>query len=124
MGNFGVAISQTISGVVFTTTDCTVSSDGGLEYGILNDRCPNTRVNFNIYDNYDEALNKFSYTVFEFKAEPGSDLHLSCNIVVCAASASDSTCAEAVTCARRRKRRAAISEGVTYYRVSKALRAI
>ena len=36
--NFGVEISQSISGIVFTTTDCTVSSDGGLEYGILNDR--------------------------------------------------------------------------------------
>jgi hypothetical protein len=122
--NFGVAISQVINGVVFTTTDCTVSSQGGLDYQILTDRCPNSHVDFTIVDNNDESLNKFSYSVFEFKAEPGSDLNLSCNIVVCAASAADSTCAEAVSCARRRKRRATIGEGITYYRVSKSLRAI
>jgi len=121
--NFGVEISQSISGIVFTTTDCTVSSDGGLEYGILNDRCPNTRVAFNIFNNYDASMNQFAYTVFEFKAESGSDLHLSCNIVVCAADADDSTCAEAVSCARRRKRRS-ITDGITYYRVSKALKAL
>lgn len=122
--NFGVAMSQVINGVVFTTTDCTVSSELGLDYQILTDRCPNTHVGFSIIDNFSGSMNQFSYSVFEFKAEPGSDLNLSCNIVVCAADATDSTCAEAVSCARRRKRRAAIGEGVTYYRVSKALRAI
>merc|ERR1712113_286027 len=82
--HFGIAISQPIANVVYTVTDCTVKNDDlSLEYNIMTDRCPNSRVHFNIYDNFDAALTSFSYTVFEFKANPGGILHLSCNIVVC-----------------------------------------
>jgi hypothetical protein len=120
---FGITISQQIAGVVYTVTDCTVKNeDLSLEYNIFTNRCPNSRVHYTVYDNYDSALTTFSYTVFEFKANPGGVLHLSCNIVVCDATDSSSTCVSPVSCSRRKRRNVELVEGQTYYRVSKNIR--
>jgi hypothetical protein len=121
---FGVEISQEISGLEFTVTDCTVysaadaSDPATLEYGILTGSCPNNRVLFKSIVATDTALTQFSYTVFEFKDSEASTLHLSCNIVVCDAADADSTCNATPSCGSRRKRRS-LDEGVTYYRVSR-----
>lgn len=122
---FGIEISQSITDVVFSVTDCTVkNSDMSLDYNILTNKCPNNRVGFQVYSGTDTDLNTFSYTVFEFKDDPASTLHLSCNIVVCSANDVDSTCATAASnCSRRRKRRD-LQQGVTYYRVAKDLTSI
>lgn len=121
---FGVSISNPISGLEFTVTDCTVYSnedhtaDDLLEYGILVGSCPNNRVNFVKYLATHHTLTRFGYTVFEFKNSDATTLHLSCNIVVCDDEDASSTCKHEPSCDGRRKRRS-LEAGVNYYRVSK-----
>lgn len=121
--HFSVEISQSISDVDFTVTDCTVkNSDQTLSYDILTNRCPNSRVNFNIFNNRDTTMVTFSYTVFEFKNDNAATLHLSCNIIVCQESDSASTCASAPSCGSRKRR--SFDEGETYYRVAKDMTSV
>jgi hypothetical protein len=121
--NFAIEISQEITNVEFTVTDCTVkNSDTTLSYDIMTTGCPNNRVNFKIYDNQDSASTMFSYTVFEFKNDNAATLHLSCNIIVCDASDATSTCASTPSCSSRKRR--SFDESQTYYRVSMDLTSV
>merc|ERR1711981_427166 len=114
---FGIEISQSINDATFSVTDCTVkNSDQSLDYNILTNKCPNNRVGFQVFNGNDGQLNTFSYTVFEFKDDPASTLHLACNIVVCSEQDASSTCATG--CSRRRKRRE-LTAGVEHYRIAK-----
>lgn len=120
---FGISISNPINNVEFSTTDCTVYSDADynnaatLEYGILTAQCPNSHVNFQRFVTTDSSMTTHSYTVFEFRNSDSTTLHLSCNVVVCDAQASGTSCNTAPNCSSRRKRRS-LEEGVTYYRVN------
>lgn len=120
--NFGIQISQEIAGVEFSVTSCEVkNSDQSLDYAIMmSDRCPNAFVNFILNQNSASSIVTASYTVFEFKNDAASQLHLSCNIVVCDASDGDSSCAAAPDCNGRRKRRS-LNTGLTYFRVARDL---
>ena len=109
---FGVEMINPISNVQFTVTSCKIKNkDENLEYSIMTDRCPNTKVRFQIYDNLDNELTKFAYNVFEFKGVKSRTLHLACNVVVCDENDSDSFCQSEASCGngRRRRRRGAIA---------------
>jgi hypothetical protein len=121
--NFAIEITSPINNVDFTVTDCTVkNSDQTLSYEILTGRCPNSRVKFNIFNNQDTERVTFSYTVFEFKNDNAATLHLSCNIIVCQADDTASTCASDTSCSRRKRR--SFDENETYYRVSKDMTSV
>jgi len=119
---FGISISNPINNVEFTTTDCTVYSDGDynnpatLEYGILTGQCPNSHVNFQTFVSTSGQTTQHSYTVFEFKNSDSTTLHLSCNVVVCDAQGTGTTCQSTPSCSRRKRR--SLEEGVQYYRVN------
>jgi hypothetical protein len=119
---FGISISSPINNVEFATTDCTVYSDADysaadtLEYGILTGQCPNSHVNFISFDSTSATTTTHAYTVFEFKNSDSTTLHLSCNVVVCDAEASGTTCKATPSCSRRKRR--SLEEGVQYYRVN------
>jgi hypothetical protein len=119
---FGISISNPINNVEFSTTDCTVYSDADynnaatLEYGILTGQCPNSHVNFQSFVSTDASTTQHAYTVFEFRNSDSTTLHLSCNVVVCDAQASGTTCKATPSCSRRKRR--SLEEGVTYYRVN------
>lgn len=119
---FGISISNPINNVEFSTTDCTVYSDADynnaatLEYGILTGQCANSHVNFQNFVTTSDSTTTHAYTVFEFKNSASTTLHLSCNVVVCDAQASGTTCKSTPSCNRRKRR--SLEEGVTYYRVN------
>jgi hypothetical protein len=120
---FGISISQPINQVEFSVTDCTIYSDADytnaatLSYEIMTGQCPNHHVNFVTHTGTSGTTTTYSYTVFEFKNSQSTTLHLSCNVVVCDAGATTTTCNSAPSCGARRKRRS-LEEGVTYYRVN------
>lgn len=124
---FGVAMTSPINNLVFMVTDCTVKSGQGsslLEYAVMTDGCPNTRVNFNVVENSQASLNKFNYRVFNFKNTDSDSLNLTCNVVVCSATDNTSTCATTPVCSRRRKRSLSSQDriGETYFNVATSLR--
>jgi len=124
---FGVAMTSPINNLIFTVTDCLVKSGTGadsLEYAIMTDRCPNTRVDFLIAENSHASLNKFSYRVFNFKNAEDDNLNLTCNVVVCSSVDSSSTCQSTPVCTRRRKRALNSLDriGETYFNVATSIR--
>ena len=124
---FGVAMTSPINNLIFTVTDCLVKSGTGvdsLEYAIMTDRCPNTRVDFLIAENSDASLNRFSYRVFNFKNAEDDNLNLTCNVVVCSAVDGSSTCQSTPVCTRRRKRSLNSLDriGETYFNAATSIR--
>ena len=99
--HFGVRTTIPITDLEFTVTDCKVYSDSDTQnpdtkhYVIMTNKCPNTRVNFQIYRGNDYGLTTFSFTVFEFRrAVEKSLLHLICSVVVCDINDQESVCKE------------------------------
>ena len=126
--HFGIEISNQISNIEFSVTDCTVKNkQHGLEYGILNNQCANKRVKFKIFDNLDSKLTKFSYRVFEFRQARAKSLHLSCNVLVCDVNDENSKCKSGGSggvngsCGSRRRRHAEFLEEDKVYRISQEI---
>jgi len=136
--HFGVRTTLPITNLEFTVTDCNVFSDSDTQsadtkhYAIMKDKCPNTRINFQIYQGSDNSLTTFSYKVFEFKrGAENSLLHLICSVVVCDSGDLESVCKEPGSdCdsnrgqrrkkSRRRTRGLSDDKGVMYYQVSRS----
>lgn len=119
---FGIRISSVIEGIEFSGIDCTVKSiQHDLEYKILTNKCPNTKVNFQIFDNIDSEEVRFAYKVFRFRNAAENTLHLVCSVTVCLEHLEDSTCRSVADCSKRRKR-SLIDEDYQVFKISKEIR--
>lgn len=123
---FNVVAQHPMSRLDFTLLNCKVkSADESLEYPIIQDQCPDTKVGAALVGTgYSTTELRASYNVFEFIADASqsnnNQIHISCEVLLCDAAAGTAadpvetatTCQAGCTTlpGARRKRRDASSQ--------------
>lgn len=121
---FNIGMTRPIDGLVFTVLDCTVTDEAaGESYDILAGQCADNLVGTTIESQSNQSELRFTYTAFQFASsqEIEADEVLSCSVLVCDESDTDTPCTVAPTCARKRRSTDDWVDNASIFKVEAAL---